>query len=163
MSRLWPWIFVLGMAAGSMLPLKRWLPPQIVHMGGDGGALVRRIGSGDVSRAVDVLYTIDGDTFGARIHLPDGDRIDARIRLRGIDAPELKGRCSSEIRRAETATTALRQMLGEGDVRIFHIGPDKYGRVVADVATRRTPDVSAALLAGGYARRYDGGHRDGWC
>ena len=40
---------------------------------------------------------------------------------------------------AKAATAALRALLGEGDVRIFNIGPDKYaGRVVADVATRRT-------------------------
>ena len=47
---------------------------------------------------------------------------------------------------------------------IYNIGPDKYqGRVVADAATRQTPNVSAALLSGGFARAYDGGHRDGWC
>ncbi len=44
---------------------------------------------------------------------------------------------------------------------INNLGPDKYGRVLANVATRRTADVSAALLAGGYARSYNGGHRDG--
>ncbi|MCJ9733666.1 nuclease, partial [Bradyrhizobium sp. PRIMUS42] len=26
-----------------------------------------------------------------------------------------------------------------------------------------TENVSAALLAGGFARSYNGGHRDGWC
>ena len=35
--------------------------------------------------------------------------------------------------------------------------------VDADVATRRTPNISDALLAGGFARAYDGGHRSGWC
>ena len=65
---------------------------------------------------------------------------------------------------AEAATAALRDLLGEGEVTIYNIGPDKYqGRVVADAATRRTPNVSAALLAGGYARAYGGGHRNGWC
>jgi hypothetical protein len=49
-------------------------------------------------------------------------------------------------------------------VTIYNIGPDKYqGRVVADVATKRTANVSAALLAAGYARSYNGGHREGWC
>ena len=49
---------------------------------------------------------------------------------------------------AEAATGALRALLGEGDVTIFNIGPDKYaGRVVADVATRRTGNVSTAMLA----------------
>ena len=65
---------------------------------------------------------------------------------------------------AEAATAALRALLGEGDVRIFNIGPDKYdGRVVADVTTRRSGNVSTAMLAAGHARSYGGGHRSGWC
>jgi len=55
-------------------------------------------------------------------------------------------------------------LLREGDVTIFNIGPDKYaGRVVADAATRRTGNVSTAMLAAGHARSYGGGHRNGWC
>jgi hypothetical protein len=34
---------------------------------------------------------------------------------------------------------------------------------VADVATKRTDNVSAALLAAGHARSYNGGRRGGWC
>jgi endonuclease YncB( thermonuclease family) len=55
-------------------------------------------------------------------------------------------------------------MLSAGEVTVSQIGPDKYrGRIDAAVATRDTPDVSAALLKGGFARRYDGGRRDPWC
>ena len=87
-----------------------------------------------------------------------------RVRLRGIDAPELKAACRQELEKAEAATEALRDLLGQGGVSIFNIGPDKYeGRIVADVATSRTLNVSAALLQAGYARSYNGGHRDGWC
>ncbi|MCX7318404.1 MAG: thermonuclease family protein [Hyphomicrobiales bacterium] len=167
LTRLWPWIFVLGMAAGSALPLKRWLPTVFrdeTQAARDADVIVQRAGNGDDRHAIDVLYTIDGDTFGARVHLADGADLKTRIRLRGIDAPELKGQCRSEIRLAENATAALKRLLTEGGVAIYNIGPDKYpGRVVADVATRRTPNVSAALLAGGYARNYGGGHRGGWC
>ena len=64
----------------------------------------------------------------------------------------------------EAASDARRRLLGEGDVTIFNIGPDKYsGRVVADVATRKITNVSSALLAAGHARTYSGGHRMGWC
>ena len=65
---------------------------------------------------------------------------------------------------AEAASAALRRLLGEGEVAIFNIGPDKYsGRVVAEVATKKTGNVSAALLAAGHVRSYNGGHRGGWC
>jgi len=90
--------------------------------------------------------------------------LNTRVRLRGIDAPELKASCAQELRMAEAATGALRALLGEGDVMIFNIGPDKYaGRVVAEVATRRSGNVSTAMIAAGHARSYGGGHRNGWC
>lgn len=163
-----PWVFVLGMAAGTMLPLKRWLSffpdTERTQAARDAEAIVRQASTSDIRYAVDVRYGVDGDTFGARVHLGQGQDADVRIRLRGIDAPELKGQCAREIRMAETATAALNRLLREGGVAIYNIGPDKYpGRVVADVATRQTPNVSAALLAGGFARSYNGGHRGGWC
>ena len=107
---------------------------------------------------------LDGDTFEARVHLPQDLHLITRVRLRGIDAPELKASCAQELQMAEAASAALRALLGEGDVRIFNIGPDKYdGRVVADVTTRRSGNVSTAMLAAGHARSYGGGHRSGWC
>ena len=98
------------------------------------------------------------------MHLSPGQDVTTRVRLRGIDAPELKAACAEEFRMAEAATSALRDLLGQGEVAIYNIGPDKYqGRVVADVATKRTGNVSAALLTTGHVRSYNGGHRNGWC
>ena len=58
----------------------------------------------------------------------------------------------------------MRDLLGQGEVAIYNIGPDKYyGRVVADVATKRTGNVSAAMISTGHVRSYNGGHRKGWC
>ena len=114
--------------------------------------------------AVDVLRVIDGDTFQARVHLRPGHDLTTRVRLRGIDAPELKARCDGERIKAEAATAMLRTFLSDRDVSIWNIGPDKYfGRIVAEAGTRRTPDISNALIAKGVARAYAGGHRDGWC
>jgi endonuclease YncB( thermonuclease family) len=49
-------------------------------------------------------------------------------------------------------------------VTIWRVGIDKYGgRVDAAAATRTTADVSAAMLAGGWARAYEGGRRKSWC
>lgn len=123
-----------------------------------------RSGNPRISHAAEVVRVIDGDTFEARVHLWPGLDMTTRVRLRGIDAPELKGNCAEELKMAEVAGEALRSLLADGDVVIFNIGPDKYnGRVVADAATRQTPSVSSALLAAGHARRYEGGRRSGWC
>jgi endonuclease YncB( thermonuclease family) len=164
-----PWVFVLGVAAGTMLPVRDWvrrsLPGSVDSQAArDAEIIWKRAGNPDQRHPVDVIRTIDGDTFEARVHLEPGLDLNTRVRLRGIDAPELKASCPQELRMAEAATGALRAMLGEGDVRIFNIGPDKYsGRVVADVVTRRTGNVSTAMLAAGHARSYGGGHRNGWC
>jgi endonuclease YncB( thermonuclease family) len=164
-----PWVFVVCVAAGTMLPVRdwvrRWLPNSADSQAARDAEMVwKRAGNSDMRHPVDVIRTIDGDTFEARVHLEPGLDLSTRVRLRGIDAPELKAACPQELQMAETATGALRAMLGEGDVRIFNIGPDKYsGRIVADVTTRRTGNVSTAMLAGGHARSYGGGHRNGWC
>ena len=160
-------------AAGTVLPVRHW-----VHWPNAGGEshqsdspaardaeiIWKRAGNPDVRHPVDVIRTVDGDTFEARVHLWPGLDLNTRVRLRGIDTPELKAACPQELQMAEAAGDALRGLLREGAVTISNIGPDKYGgRVLADVATRKTTSVLAALLAGGHGRRYSGGHRNGWC
>jgi len=110
-----------------------------------------------------VLRVIDGDTFDARVELQRGFRITTRVRLRGVDAPELHAACEAERIGAEAAKRGLRAILAEGGVTIRDLGEDKYGRLLGTVATRSTPNVSEALIAKGLGRRYDGGHRPGWC
>ena len=166
-----PWVFVLGIAVGSMLPIRRWAPQWIplpshwsLSRSRDAEMIWQRAGAPDARHSVDVIRTIDGDTFEVRVHLAPGPDLYTRVRLRGIDAPELKASCARELQMAQAATVALRDLLGQGDVAIYNIGPDKYqGRVVADVATKKTDNVSAVLLAAGHARAYNGGHRFGWC
>ena len=112
----------------------------------------------------EVLRVLDGDTFEARVHLWPGLDVTTRVRLRGIDTPELKARCMEERIKAEAARDALRSILEQGEVGIMRVMLDKYGgRVIADASTRATSDVSSALLAGGHARRYAGSRRETWC
>jgi endonuclease YncB( thermonuclease family) len=112
----------------------------------------------------EVVRVLDGDTFEARVRIWPGMEITTRVRLRGVDAPELRARCDAERVKALAARDALARLLAEGSVGIARVGQDKYGgRVDADVSTARTPDVAATLLEGGYARRYSGGRRESWC
>ncbi len=112
----------------------------------------------------DVLRVIDGDTFEARVRIWPGMDVTTRVRLRGIDAPELHARCADEREKALAARAALARILAQGAVGVFHVGQDKYGgRVDADVSTAETADVSAAMLEGGFARAYHGGRRQSWC
>jgi endonuclease YncB( thermonuclease family) len=112
----------------------------------------------------DVLRVVDGDTFEARVHVWPGLDVTTKVRLRGIDAAELRARCPEERIKAEAARDAMSDMLAQGAVAVYEVSLDKYGgRVVARTSTRSIPDVSAELLARGEARPYAGGHRDGWC
>ena len=112
----------------------------------------------------EVVRVIDGDTFEARVRVWPGMEATTRVRLRGIDAPEMKARCEDERVGAVAARDALVRMLAEGAVAITNVGQDKYGgRVDADVSTGKTANVSGALLDLGLARRYDGGRRESWC
>jgi len=112
----------------------------------------------------EVVRVIDGDTFEARVRVWPGMEATTRVRLRGIDAPEMKARCEDERVQAVAARDALARMLAEGAIGISNVGQDKYGgRVDADVSTGKTANVSGALLDLGLARRYDGGRRESWC
>lgn len=163
LTSLWPWVFVLGIAIGTMLPDRLALRWPVPGTAPDSKETWQQPTAPGERLPAKVLYVVDGDTFAARLRLSSGTETSERIRLRGIDAPEMKAQCADELRRAEAAATALRAMLAEGGVTISNIGPDKYGRVLADVATKRTDNVAATLIAAGHGRPYNGGHRDGWC
>jgi endonuclease YncB( thermonuclease family) len=158
--------FALGCVAGGMIVLtmqSRPAPASAAPPATDARPTVAAPARGGTHPA-DVLRVIDGDTFEARVHVWPGLDITTKVRLRGIDAPELKARCPAERAMAEAARDALRDLLAEGAVGVSAITPDKYGgRVVADAATHSIANVSAALQAKGLARSYGGGHRRGWC
>jgi endonuclease YncB( thermonuclease family) len=114
--------------------------------------------------AAEVLRVLDGDTFEARVHVWPGLTVTTKVRLRGIDAPEMNARCAEERSKAEAARTALDTILAEAELTVFRVGLDKYGgRVLADAATLRTPDVSQALARAGLVRPYAGGRRAPRC
>lgn len=109
-----------------------------------------------------VLSVTDGDTFRARIPVWEGVDVVTAVRIRGIDTPEIKGKCLAEKAAALEAKARLAVLLN-GQVQLFHVEPDKFaGRVDADVAVDGKP-VAAILIAEGLARPYTGGARQGWC
>jgi micrococcal nuclease len=82
------------------------------------------------------LYTIDGDTVR---------RGSERIRLRGIDTPELSEPGG------QAARQRLDELLKEEPIRIVPHGQDVYGRTVADVFVNGR-NVADVLNQEGYAK-----------
>ena len=112
----------------------------------------------------EVLRVIDGDTVEMRVSIWLGQEVTTRVRMRGIDAPELRARCEDERIKAEAAKTRLEVLLKTGALYLTEVGYDKYGtRVVARIVDGRSADLGATLVREGLARPYAGGKRLGWC
>lgn len=107
---------------------------------------------------------MDGDTLKVRVPVWPGFEAEALVRLRGIDAPEVRARCETEREVANRARDFLEATLREGTVVLTDVSGDKYfGRVLAHVATEDGTPVTELLLREGLARPYEGGTREGWC
>jgi endonuclease YncB( thermonuclease family) len=111
-----------------------------------------------------VLEVLDGDTLIADAHVWPGQTIRVSVRVRGIDAPELKSRCAGEHVAALEARKAFASLVAAGRIRLTNIGGGKYyGRVLADVENVDGAPIGPALLSRNLVRAYHGGRRQGWC
>ena len=111
-----------------------------------------------------VIEVLDGDTLVVRARIWLGTEMELRVRLYGVDAPELKGRCEAEVRLARDAKDALAGLVRSGAIRLRNIRYGKYaGRVVARVETEHGEDVALLLSARNLVRAYAGGRRPDWC
>lgn len=110
-----------------------------------------------------VLLVTDGDTFRARVEIWPGIETVTAVRIRGIDTPELRGKCPAEREQAIAARERLRTLLAAGPVQLSQVEPDKFaGRVDATV-TVNGRELGQVLVSEGLARPYAGGTRQGWC
>lgn len=99
-----------------------------------------------------LLRVIDGDTLLVRARVWLDLEVITRVRLRDVNAPELRSRNEEERERAQAARDFVATLTEGAVLRLTEIGQDKYGgRVVARVAVDGA-DLGAALLAEGHAR-----------
>ena len=111
-----------------------------------------------------VLKVIDGDSVLAEAKIWPGHAVTVSVRIRGVDAPELRGRCGAEKAAARKARDSLAGFLNGGRLLLTNISGGKYyGRVLADLARSDGQGASGFLLETGLARPYGGGRRQGWC
>lgn len=112
-----------------------------------------------------VVSVYDGDTF--RINMPGlpPELSRVSVRIRGIDAPELRGKCESERRWARQSAIHLEGIIarGGGTVTLRGLRWDKYGgRIAADVFVNGQ-SVAREMISRGMARPYTSGRREVWC
>ena len=117
------------------------------------------------------VYVIDGDTVSIN---------QERIRLDGIDAPELKGKCANEKELARRAQYRLAELIdgsrllvaripvgsGQGEFGMEQrFKSDRYGRTLAPLIADGN-DVGEAILREGLARKWTkkwDGRDEPWC
>lgn len=109
-------------------------------------------------------YPVQLEVFGHQVHSPwvgkvvrvlDGDTLDVelftgsvvRVRLAGVDAPEKKQPFGKE------AAEYTRQFTCTGQVGVYNVEQDRYGRLIAFVFVE-DKCLNASLLQGGYAWHY---------
>lgn len=105
-----------------------------------------------------VLKVTDGDSIRAR--LPSGKEV--RLRLHGIDAPEMRQRCEDASGQpylcGHTAQARMARLAPSGSVLICaHLDTDRYKRLVVR-CERNGQDIAETLVREGLAlayRRYD--------
>lgn len=108
--------------------------------GSRGRGLGNRIGLPDKAFLLEDVYVIDGDTLAKH---------DLRIRLFGMDAPEMSQSQGAESRRA------LEQIVIGERLRIEPLERDVYGRIVGRVTLEDGTDVGALMVRAGYAIAID--------
>lgn len=111
----------------------------------------------------EVVEVIDGDTIAVRAHIWPGHSVETRVRLSGVDTPEVRRPdCEAERALGREASRAVADLLPPGRaVSLYEIELGSFaGRVVARLETGDGLDLGTWLTERGLAQPY--GTSD-WC
>ena len=119
---------------------------------------------GDYQGAI-YLKNYDGDTirFNLPLYPPIAGK-DIRVRVNGIDTPEIKGKCKKEKYEAQQARDMVADILdGAKKITLRNMKRGKYFRIAADVIIDGE-NLADVLIEAGMAIKYDGGKKTHkWC
>lgn len=103
------------------------------------------------SASAEVIEIHDGDTFTVRINLGWNIFYKTKIRLEGVNAPEL------ETPEGNAARNFVAQVMPPGTlIEILSHRLDKYGRAQASVQLPSGVDLAEKLLEAGHVAQMDG-------
>ena len=111
----------------------------------------------------ELVEVIDGDTFRARVDIWLGQSVTVKVRLKGVDTPEMNGKCAAEKKLARQAKAFAENWLRKNQAQLTNVHYGTYaGRVLATAQIKNGDSLSAALLAENLAKPYRG-RRAQWC
>lgn len=111
--------------------------------------------------SAEITRVIDGDTMLVEATPWPQQRIEVYVRIRGVDAPEIKSKCPAVHHAAEEARLALAGMAATSPhLLLTNISGDKYfGRIVADVQFQDGRNPAREMIESGLVVVYDGGRK----
>jgi len=111
------------------------------------------------------LKNYDGDTirFNLPLYPPIAGK-DIRVRVNGIDTPEIKGKCKKEKYEAQQARDMVADILKDAEkITLKNMKRGKYFRIAADIIVDGE-SLSDLLIEAGMAIKYTGGKKTHkWC
>ena len=141
--------------------MKKLLLLLILSLGVFSSQAAPEYGTVTVSKVISVY---DGDTF--RVDIDSLSPIvgkNIRIRLNGVDTPEIQGKCQYEKDLALKARDFVRNKLTNAkEIKLTKLQRGKYFRVVADVMVDGV-SLEKELLENKLAYKYTGGKKSSWC
>lgn len=109
-----------------------------------------------------VISVYDGDTLTVMAEPWPDFMVETRVRLAGVDTPEIHGDCEEENELATVARDRLAALAGE-EVYLQNVKVGRFARrVVARVYTAEGVDIAGVLIEEGLGRVWNG-RREGWC
>ncbi len=118
-------------------------------------------------KASDVVYIYDGDSITFNC-IPEYhcEKNKTKVRVKGVDTPEIKARCKQErvlAREAKQHSVALLRGAKKITLVISDSDPyDRYNRLLAYVYVDGI-GLHQSLIRHGLGRSYYGGKRESWC
>lgn len=100
-----------------------------------------------------ITKVLDGDTFDAIVDLGFNIRQEFRIRLDGIDTPELS------TQKGQKALQFVKDLIEEKTVILRDSGPEKYGRARATIELVDGTDLTNYLIEKNMGYEYHGGKK----
>jgi micrococcal nuclease len=102
-----------------------------------------------------LVRVVDGDTVDLDLDLGFSLTLRQRVRLYGIDAPELRSRDPQEKAKGQESQRFVAQWFERpGPVLVRTTKEEKYGRMLADCYRNGSPSLCSELLERGLAQPY---------
>jgi len=105
----------------------------------------------------EIVKIVDGDTVDLVLDLGFSTFVQQRLRLKGIDTPELSSTNESERIIANEAKGYVSVwLINQKKLSVKTFKDDKYGRIIAEIYGDDSLCLNKILIDNGYAWEYDG-------